>query len=335
MNVHAYAAMEAKGSLKPFEYKSETLSPDDVEVAITHCGICHSDVHLVDNDWGISKYPLVPGHEIIGTVSALGSNAANQFKIGQRVGIGWQCNSCLICESCCKGQENLCLQMQGVAVGHYGGFADHVQSHSRFVFPIPETLDSENAAPLLCAGITVYSPLRNYDVRPYMKVGIIGIGGLGHLALQFAKAFGCEVTAFSSDASKEKEARTFGAHHFINSVNDEALDPYQNSFDFILSTVNVDLNWEKYVSLLRAHGRLCFVGVANRVNVPVMSLIEGNKTICGSVIGGPLMIKEMLEFATRHNIHAKTQLMEMNQANEALNIVRNNKARYRIVLKNK
>ncbi len=334
MIVHAYAAMQAKESLKPFDYKSDALLPDDIEVAITHCGICHSDVHLVDNDWGISTFPLVPGHEIIGTVSAVGS-AVNQFKAGQRVGIGWQCKSCLTCENCCKGEENLCLKAQGVAVAHHGGFAERVRSHARFVVPIPDALESENAAPLLCAGITVYSPLRNHNVRPNMKVGVIGIGGLGHLALQFAKAFGCDVTAFSSDASKEKEAREFGAHHFINSIKDEALNSYQNSFDFILSTVNVDLNWEKYVSLLRAHGTLCFVGAANRVNVPIMSLVDGNKTICGSQIGGPLMINEMLEFAARHGIHAKTQMMPMNQAADALNLVRNNKARYRIVLENK
>jgi uncharacterized zinc-type alcohol dehydrogenase-like protein len=288
---------------------------------------------MVDNDWGISAYPLVPGHEIIGAVAAVGS-AVTQFKIGQRVGIGWQCNSCLECDSCRQGEENLCAKGQGVVVNHHGGFADRVRSHARFVVPIPDTLQSENAAPLLCGGITVYSPLRNYLVRPYMKVGVIGIGGLGHLALQFANAFGCDVTAFSSDSSKEKEAKSFGAHHFINSVNDAALDAHKNTFDFILSTVNVDLNWEKYVSLLRAHGKLCFVGVANKVSVPIMSLVEGNKTICGSVIGGPLMIKEMLAFAARHDIHAKTQLMPMQKASEGLDIVRHNKARYRVVLKN-
>lgn len=206
MKISAYAAHEEKGSLHSFEYETLALAPDEVEVMVSHCGICHSDVHLVDNDWGVSDFPLVPGHEVIGTVAALGS-AVSEFKVGQRVGIGWQCGSCLECDDCRRGEENLCSKSQPVAVGHYGGFADRVRSNARFVFPIPDALSSENAAPLLCGGITVYSPFRHYDVKPYMKVGVIGIGGLGHLALQFARAFGCEVTAFSHDPSKEKEAR--------------------------------------------------------------------------------------------------------------------------------
>lgn len=331
MKVHAYAADQAKGPLKPFEYTQDKLTANEVEVAVTHCGICHSDVHLVDNDWGVSAFPLVPGHEIIGTVVGLGSAVAG-LKMGQRVGIGWQCKSCFECDDCQRGEENLCKQAQGVAVHHHGGFADRVRSHARFVFPIPEKLASDNAAPLLCGGITVYSPFRHYDVKPYMKVGVIGIGGLGHLALQFANAFGCEVTAFSHDPSKEKEAREFGAHHFVNSTDDSALDAKQSSFDFILSTVNVNLNWAKYVTLLRSHGKLCFVGVASSLNIPIFSLLEGDKSVCGSVIGGPLMIKEMLDFAARHDIRAKTQLMPMQEAAQGLNLVRQNKARYRIVL---
>lgn len=332
--IHAYAAYHAKESLKPFEYTPNALSADEVEVAVTHCGICHSDVHLVDNDWNISEFPLVPGHEIIGNVVAIGSSV-KKFKIGQRVGIGWQCYSCLECDSCHRGEENLCIKSQGVAVRHHGGFAERVRSHTNFVFDIPEKLSSENAAPLLCGGVTVYSPFRVYNVKPYMKVGIIGIGGLGHLALQFANAFGCEVTAFSHDASKAAEAKEFGAHHFVNSKDDDALDAHQNTFDFILSTVNVALNWQKYVSLLRAHGKLCFVGAAGSVTVAIGSLIHGDKSVCGSVIGGPLMIKEMLDFAARHDIHAKTQLFPMSDASNALDLVRHNKARYRIVLENK
>lgn len=334
MIIHAHAAFNAKESLKPFEYMPDILSADEVEVAVTHCGVCHSDVHLVDNDWGISEFPLVPGHEIIGTVVAIGA-AVKKFKIGQRVGIGWQCRSCLECDECYRGEENLCVQGQGVAVRHHGGFAERVRSHARFIFLIPEKLKSENAAPLLCGGITVYSPFRVYNVKPYMKVGIVGIGGLGHLALQFANAFGCEVTAFSSDPSKEKEAKEFGAHYFVNSKDENVLDAHQNTFDFILSTVNVSLHWQKYVLLLRAHGKLCFVGAAGPVTVAISSLLHGDKSICGSVIGGPLMIQEMLNFAARHYIQAKTQLMPMNDAAKALDLVRENKARYRIVLENK
>lgn len=331
--IHAYAAYQPKSPLQSFEYTPSTLQADEIEVAITHCGICHSDVHLVDDDWAVSRYPLVPGHEIIGTISALGSES-KQFRVGQRVGIGWQCNSCMECNSCRRGEENLCNQPLATANGHYGGFATHVRANARFVFSIPEKLASENAAPLLCGGITVYTPFRNYNVRPYQKVGIIGIGGLGHLALQFANAFGCDVTAFSSDKSKEQEARTFGAHHFVSSTDDNELNKHLNSFDFILSTTTVPLNWEKYMSLLKAHGKLCFVGAVKNLSIPVFTLILGNKSVCGSSIGSPLEIQEMLEFASQHNIQAKTQLMPMLEASQALDLVRNNKARYRIVLEN-
>jgi alcohol/geraniol dehydrogenase (NADP+) len=190
MIVHAYAALHAKGPLKPFDYSSEKLAVDEVEVTVSHCGICHSDVHMVDDNWAITTFPLVPGHEIIGVVAAVGSTV-ERFKVGQRVGIGWQCSSCLTCENCRRGEENLCSKSQGVIVGHHGGFAGSVRAHERFVIPIPDALQSENAAPLLCGGVTVYSPLRLHQIGPHMKVGIIGIGGLGHLALQFANAFGC------------------------------------------------------------------------------------------------------------------------------------------------
>lgn len=331
MHIKAYAAQKSKEPLQSFNYKSPILKDEEIEVAVTHCGICHSDVHLVDNDWNISVYPLVPGHEIIGTVHRLGVKVKN-FQIGQRVGIGWQCYSCLVCEYCHRGEEHLCASSQGVAVGHHGGFADLVCSHERFVIPIPEQLSSEYAAPLLCGGITVYSPLRRY-VTPNMRVGIIGIGGLGHLALQFARAFGCEVTAFSSQAEKKQDARRFGALHFVQSNQDQALKPFINYFDFILSTVNVDLNWEIYLQLLRPHGKLCFVGAGKRLNVSIGSLLY-EKTICGSVIGNPLMIVEMLEFAARNHIQAQIQLLPMDQANEGLNLVRNSQAHYRIVLEN-
>lgn len=331
MKIHAYAAYQAKETLKPFEYEAGDIGAEEVEVSISHCGICHSDVHLVDNDWGVSVYPLVPGHEVIGTVCAVGS-AVKTVKMGQRVGIGWQCGSCLRCDACRRGEENLCQKRQAVAVAHHGGFADRVRSHERFVIAIPDALSSENSAPLLCGGITVYSPLRNYGVRAGMKVGVIGIGGLGHLALQFARAFGCEVTAFSSDPTKEAEAKAFGAHHFVNSINDDALSVHKNTFDFILSTAHAKLNWEKYISLLRAHGKLCFVGAAGNIAIPTSSLISGNKMICGSSIGDPLLIQEMLHFAALNHIHAKTQSMPMKEADSALDLVRKNKARYRIVL---
>ena len=218
MTIHAHAAMAPRQTLNPFQYEPAGLGPWDVEVAITHCGICHSDIHLIDNDWGISSYPLVPGHEIIGTVEDAGAEVKH-LKKGQRVGVGWQRGSCLVCEQCLKGNENLCPENRATCVGNHGGFAERIRVDSRFAFPIPDALASENAAPLLCGGATVYSPLKNYGVVPSMRIGVIGIGGLGHLALQFANAFGCEVTAFSSTPDKEKEAGLFGAHRFIASAN--------------------------------------------------------------------------------------------------------------------
>lgn len=333
MTIQAYAAHEKGAALKPFSYSPAPLKSHEIEVKITHCGICHSDVHLINNDWGNSAYPLVPGHEIIGIVDALGTEVKN-VKKGDRVGIGWQCGSCMECESCVKGEENLCAQSQAVAVGgHYGGFADRVRSDSRFAFRIPEKLASENAAPLLCGGATVYSPFRNYNVRAFMKVGVIGIGGLGHLALQYAKAFGCEVTAFSNSPSKEKEAKQFGADHFVSSTSANSFKKIEGTFDFILSTVNVPLDWNSYMGLLRPHGKLCFVGVPDKpISIPVFSLLLGEKSICGSVIGSRDSIQEMLEFSARHNIAAKTEARKLSEVNEALEKVHKNQARYRMVL---
>lgn len=334
--IHAYAAQEEKGLLKPFDYEPSVLAQNEVEIAVTHCGICHSDIHLIDNDWLSSVYPLVPGHEIIGTITELGANVSN-LKIGERVGLGWQCDACFNCTNCKNGDENLCSQKLPTALRHYGGCSNYVRANANFVIPIPESLSSENTAPLLCAGITVYSPLRDYihsAEKTGCKIGVIGIGGLGHLALQFASAFGCEVTAFSSDPSKEMEAKQFGATHFINSNDDRALEKYRDSFDFILSTVNINLKWENYIGLLRSYGKLCFVGVSGNVVIPILPLIRGKKSICGSNIGSPQAIKEMLEFSAKHNIQAKTQLMSICEVNDAISLVRNNKARYRVVLKN-
>ncbi len=335
MKIDAYAAMAARQALLPFAYDPDNLGPWDIEVAITHCGICHSDVHLIDNDWQNSVYPLVPGHEIVGTVTQVGSQIAHLQK-GDRVGIGWQRSACMDCEWCRKGEENMCLRNEATCNGHFGGFAKAIRADGRFAFKIPENLASENAAPLLCGGATVYSPLRLYDVRPEMKVGVIGIGGLGHLAVQFVRAFGCEVTAFSSSADKEAEARGFGAHHFVLGSDKGAFERGARSLDFIISTVYADLDWGTYLSLLRPHGKLCFVGAAaNPVTFHVFQLMMGQVSMCGSVIGGRASIAEMLEFAARHKIVARTEAVPMDQVNNAITKVRQGKARYRMVLVNK
>ncbi len=209
MTISSWAATAADAPLQPFSYEPRELGPFDLEIAISHCGICHSDIHMLDNDWGMSTYPLVPGHEIIGTVRQAGS-AVTKFTAGRRVGVGWQRSSCMECEWCVGGMETCCAGQQATCVGHHGGFAEAIRTDSRFAFAIPEDLPSAAAAPLLCGGVTVYTPLRD-AVRPSSRVGVIGIGGLGHMAIRFARAFGCEVTAFSTSPAKEEEARRLGA----------------------------------------------------------------------------------------------------------------------------
>lgn len=231
-DIHGFAAHAAGAQLLPFRYSPGELGPYDVEVRVQHCGVCHSDVHLIDNDWGISRYPLVPGHEIIGTVSAVGSNVHGPV-VGQRVGIGWQADSCGICEWCRSGEEHLCPKAQPTCVGRHGGFASSVRVNSRFAIPVPDALDSISAAPLLCGGVTVYTPLRNHGARPASRIGVIGIGGLGHLALQFLNKWGCDVTAFTSSDSKRDEAMKLGAHCTVNSKNESELKAISGQLDFI------------------------------------------------------------------------------------------------------
>jgi len=310
------------------------LGPQEVEIVVTHCGVCHSDLHLISNDWGISQFPFIPGHEIIGTVGAIGSDVRG-LSVGQRVGLGWQSNSCGVCEWCTRGLENLCPTLEATCVHRNGGYADRVRANSRFVIPIPDALKSESAAPLLCAGITVYNPMRNHGVNPSSRVGIIGIGGLGHLAIQFARAFGAEVTAFSTSAAKEEEARALGAHHFVNSRESKALKEVAGTQDFILTTVNADQDWGVFIQALRPTGTLCFVGVPpSPISVLAFPIIGGLKSISGSPIGSPHQLREMLDVAARHGVHATTEAFPMAKANDAIQKVKKGKVRYRAVLAN-
>ena len=334
MTISCFAAKQTKERLVPFEYDPDKLGPWDIEVSITHCGICYSDIHLINNDWGTSTYPLVPGHEIIGKVTAVGENVRS-LKKGHRVGIGWQRSSCLSCEWCTQGEENLCFRQEATCVGHKGGFAKSIITDSRFAFPIPDVLESENAAPLLCGGATVFSPLIKHNITATKRVGVIGIGGLGHLALQFAHAFGCEVTAFSSSPDKEQEAKRFGANHFISSTDNKAMQQARNTLDFIISTVNVALDWPGYLNILRPKGTLCFVGaVEKEISVAFGSLLSGRKSISASNIASRHEINDMLRFAAQHGIKAQTELFPMNDVNIALDKLRKNDVRYRAVLVN-
>ena len=328
------AAHAAGAELLSYRYDPGKLGSQEVEIAITHCGICHSDIHLISNDWGISHYPFIPGHEVIGSVAAVGSDVRG-LKLGQRVGLGWQSNSCGVCEWCMRGMENLCPEAEGTCVHRNGGYADRVRANARFVIPVPDALGSEEAAPLLCGGITVYNPLRIHEINPASRVGVVGIGGLGHMAIQFARVFGAHVTAFSTSAGKEKEARAFGAHHFVNSRESKAMKEVAGSLDFILTTVNADQEWGTYLQALRPLGTLCFVGVPpSPVCVHAFPLISGQRAISGNPTGSPFRIREMLDVAARHGVKATTELFPMAKANEAIEKVKKSKVRYRAVLAN-
>ena len=332
--IRGLAAHAAGAELLSFRYDPGELGPQEVEIAISHCGVCHSDLHLIANDWGISQYPFIPGHEIVGTVAAVGSDV-RMLKEGQRVGLGWQSNSCGECEWCTRGMENLCANSEATCVHRNGGYADRVRANARFVIPIPEALASEGAAPLLCGGITVYSPLRAHGVNPASRVGVVGIGGLGHLAIQFARVYGAHVTAFSTSADKEEEARALGAHHFVNSRESKHMKETAGTQDFILTTANADQDWATLIQALRPTGTLCFVGVPpSPVAIQVFPVISGKRTITGSPIGSPSGLREMLDVAARHGVKAQTEVFAMAKANEAIEKVKKSKVRYRAVLAN-
>lgn len=330
--IHAYAAAEKGAELSPFEYEPGPLASGDVEIRVESCGICHSDLSMIDNEWGNASYPLVPGHEVIGIVEQAGS-AVTHLKSGQRVGLGWQAGACMTCGACVSGDHNLCPSTVSTIVGRHGGFADRVRANAAFAIPLPGELDAVASGPLFCGGITVFSPIVQFDVKPTDKVGVVGIGGLGHLAIQFLDHWGCEVTAFSTRSDKEAEARRLGADHFVNSKDPGALEALAGQFDFIIVTVNAALDWAGYIGALGPKGRLHFVGaVLEPVAVQVFQLIGGQRSISGSPIGSPAVIAQMLEFAALHDIAPMIETYPMAEVNTALDHLRSGNARYRIVL---
>ena len=330
--IHGHATHAAGAHLLPYKYDPGVLRASDVEIKISHCGVCHSDVHLIDNDWGISQYPFIPGHEIVGTITAVGDKV-KLLKTGQRVGVGWQSDSCGVCEWCMAGEEQLCAKAQPTCVGRNGGYAGAIRINERFAVPLPDELDSAHAAPLLCAGITVFNPLRQHGAGPGSRVAVIGVGGLGHLAIQFARALGADVTALSSTVKKEADARALGAHHFVHTRETSALKKIASSYDLILSTANADQDWPGYVAALRPKGTLCVLGAApSPISVPAFSLISASRSITGSNTGSPSQIKEMLEVAAKHGVKATIQSFPMAKADEAVSLVKKNKVHYRAVL---
>jgi uncharacterized zinc-type alcohol dehydrogenase-like protein len=329
----ALAATEAKGKLQPFSYDPGPLGDEQVEIEVQYCGVCHSDLSMWKNELGISRYPLVPGHEAIGKVVDVGPHA-KLVKVGQTVGLGWNSGSCLHCKPCLSGDHNLCESLEMTIVARHGAFANKVRCHWCWATPIPEGLDLAKAGPLLCGGITVFNPLVQFHIRPTDRVGVIGIGGLGHMALQFANKWGCHVTAFTTSDSKAEEAKKLGAHTILNTKSAEQVSKAAGSFNLILSTIAAPLDVEAYLGALAPKGRFHTVGGLPEIKTRVSPLIFKQLEISGSPSGAPATVATMLDFAARHGIAPVTEEFPMSKANEALEHLEAGKARYRIVLKN-
>ncbi len=333
--IKSYAAKQAGADLEVWEYDAGDLLPEDVEVQVDYCGICHSDLSMIDNEWGMSSYPLVAGHEIIGRVAALGSSAQSKgLKIGQRVGVGWTARSCGHCDACISGNQINCLEGSVPTIMNRGGFADKLRADWQWVIPLPESIDIETAGPMLCGGITVFKPLLLNNVTATSRVGVIGIGGLGHIAIKLLHAMGAEVTAFSSNPAKEQEVLAMGADRVVNSRDPQALNALAGQFDLIINTVAVDLDWQPYFEALAYGGNFHTVGaVMKPLQVPAFTLIGGDRSISGSATGNPAELRKLMKFAGRTKVAPTTELFPMSQINEALKHVREGKARYRVVLK--
>jgi uncharacterized zinc-type alcohol dehydrogenase-like protein len=331
--VKGYAAMAQGQTLVPFTYEQPKLGEHDVRVSVTHCGLCSTDIHGIDNYYGVITYPFVPGHEIVGYVSETGK-VPSGLKVGDRVGIGWLGRSCGECEWCKNGEEQLCLDIvQAGTWIPYGGFSSSVVVDSRFAYLIPDVMPSEVAAVLMCAGITVYNPLRLYAKESAQKIGIIGIGGLGHLAIQFAHALGYDVTVISSSPTKKEEALAFGADHFVTSHDKASLRELEFNFDLLLCTAHGDIPWESLLEILKKRGKLVLIGFPDVV-VNSTDLVVHELSITGSFLGNRATAREMLSFAQAHGIKPWIELMPMSKVNKAIERLRQNKARYRIVLVN-
>jgi uncharacterized zinc-type alcohol dehydrogenase-like protein len=330
--VHAYAATKAGGPLEPFEYELGPIGPFDVDINVESCGICHSDLSMLDNEWKISTYPLVPGHEVSGRVAAVGEHVTH-LQAGDRVGLGWHAGYCMTCRNCMSGDHNMCAEATHTIVGRHGGFADKVRAHAPSVIKLPDRLEGAKAGPLLCGGITVFNPLVQFHLSPTADVGVIGIGGLGHMALQFARAWGCRVTAFTASESKIEEAQRMGAHDTLNSRDPDALEAAAGRFDLIISTVNVKLDWNAYLNTLKPRGRLHVVGaVLEPLDIQVFPLLFGQRSVSSSPVGAPATLAKMLDFADRHQIQPVTEHFPFEKINDAMEHLRAGKARYRIVL---
>ena len=329
--IDAWVARSEKSELVRQQVDLGPLGEEEVEIEVEHCGLCHSDLSVLKNEWGISKFPAVLGHEVIGRVTSFGAGAKG-IQVGQRVGVGWNAEGCMYCRPCLSGDHHLCAQARPTIVGHRGGFASRVRSHWAWAIPIPEALDHAEAGPLLCGGIAVFNPLFLH-ARPTDRVGIVGIGGLGHMAVKFAAAYGCDVTAFTSSEGKFDEARGFGAQHVVATRDPDAIRKLTGTLDLLIVTVNVPLDWDAMVATLAPNGRMHVVGMSTEpIPIHAIPLILGQKSVSGTPTGSPVTTAMMLDFAARHGITPQTEHLPMSRINEAFERLAAGRARYRIVL---
>ena len=339
--VNAYGAKDSKADLEPLEIKRRAVGEDDIQIDITYCGVCHSDIHTVRNDWKNSKYPVVPGHEIIGRVVNVGSNVTN-FKEGDLVGVGCMVDSCQTCDSCKDDLEQFCekgatftynSEDKHLGGQTYGGYSTMVVVDKEFVLKVPENIDEKAAAPLLCAGITTWSPLRHWKVKKGDKVGVVGLGGLGHMGVKFANALGAHVVMITTSPSKADDAKSLGAHEVLISKNEKEMQEHKGTFDFILNTVPVAHDMDPYINLLKRDATMVLVGAIEPLE-PFHGggLIMGRKRIAGSIIGGIKETQEMLNFCGEHNIVSDIELIDMQHINKAYERVIDSDVKYRFVI---
>ncbi|HEY4149823.1 MAG TPA: NAD(P)-dependent alcohol dehydrogenase [Chitinophagaceae bacterium] len=336
-----YAAQNATTPLAPWSFERREPGPHDVQFDILFCGVCHSDLHQIKDEWGGSIFPMVPGHEIVGRVTKVGSHV-KKFKVGDLAGTGCLVDSCRVCDNCKEGLEQLCTNghsqtynglEQDKKTPTYGGYSNRIVVHEDFTLKVPENLDLAAVAPLLCAGITTYSPLRHWKVGKGHKIGVLGLGGLGHMAVKFAAAFGAEVTMLSTSPAKEADARRLGAHKFVLTSDPAQLDAVKSYFNFIIDTVSAPHDYNLYLSLLKTDGiHICVGAPPTPTMIHAFSLIPGRKSLVGSLIGGLPETQEMLDFCAKHNIVSDIELVAMKDVQSAYDRMLKGDVRYRFVI---
>lgn len=342
LSIRGYAAHSATTPLSAHQFERRDPRADDVVIDILYCGVCHSDIHQARNEWGGSQYPLVPGHEIIGRVTSVG-NQVTRFKPGDMVGVGCMVDSCQHCDACAQGLEQYCKEMPTFTYNStdrhdgrmtYGGYSERIVVSDKFVLRVPDGLDPKAAAPLLCAGITTWSPLRHWNIGKGHKVAVIGLGGLGHMGLKFAKALGADVTLFTRSPGKEAEARRLGADHVVLSTDAQQMQAVAGHFDFILDTVPHQHDLNPYLATLKLNGVHVLVGLVEPVNPPVHAgaLIFGRRSLAGSLIGGIPETQDMLDFCAKHGIGADVEMIDIQDINAAYGRMLNSDVRYRFVI---